>query len=231
MYFSYDFICKALQKGSKMAKLIDLTGLKFGRLTVVGREGKTKYGAACWLCKCECGNNTIVIGDELRKGSTRSCGCLAKELTSNRMKNREPHNKSHGKAGTRIYKEWIEMKRRCTNTKDTCYKRYGARGIKVCEEWLISFEAFYNDVSKLPHFGEKGYSLDRIDNNGNYEPNNVRWADSKTQANNRRNCCYISYKGEQLTIKQLAERYGVSYNKLYKRIKANWNIDEAINTP
>lgn len=169
-----------------MGALKDLTGQKFGRLTVIERADSTKHGAARWLCKCDCGNDTVVIGDELRKGATRSCGCLAKETTSSRMKGCTPYNKTHGKTGTLIYKEWSEMKRRCNNKNDKSYHNYGGRGISVCDIWQNSFEAFYDNVSKLPHFGEQGYSLDRINNDGNYEPNNVRWATAKEQANNRR---------------------------------------------
>lgn len=168
-------------------RMIDLSGQKFGRLTVIEKAGSTKHGAIKWLCKCDCGNESIVIGDELRKGKTTSCGCYAKEIARETAKKHiAGKNKTHGKAGTLIYKEWSEMKRRCNSPKDDNFKNYGGRGIKVCDRWQNSFEAFYEDVSKLPHFGEKGYSLDRINNDGNYEPNNVRWATAKQQANNRR---------------------------------------------
>ena len=215
-----------------MGAIIDLTGEKFGRLTVIERAGSTKHGAAKWRCVCQCGNETIVIGDELRKHNTTSCGCYAKECSSKRLKGKCPHNKSHGMVGTPVYKEWSEMKRRCNNPNDISYHRYGERGIRVCERWEKSFEAFYSDVSTLPHFGEKGYSLDRIDNNKWYAPDNVRWADAKTQANNRRTSCFVEYNGIKKTIMQWATEYNIPYNRLYKRIRVfKWNIDKALNTP
>lgn len=153
-------------------KLIDLTGQKFGKLTVVERAGNTNHGAAKWCCVCECGNETVVIGDELRKGNTRSCGCLRKKKASvkanNPVSKNKKHvkannpvskNKKHGKAGTPFYKEWIQIKQRCYNPNDSSYKNYGGRGISVCDKWRNSFESFEEDVSKLPHFGEIGYSL------------------------------------------------------------------------
>ena len=213
-------------------KAIDLTGLKFGKLSVIERAGSTKHGAVKWRCVCECGNETIVIGDELRKGNTRSCGCLAKEVTSTRMKGKAPKNKTHGKAGTPVYKEWSQMKRRCFNPEDKSYANYGGRGIMVCDKWRDSFEAFYEDVSKLPRFGEKGYSLNRIDNDGNYEPNNVEWATNKEQSNNRRSNHLLTYNGKTQTIAQWAEEYSVPYKKLWKRINTfRWNIERALNTP
>lgn len=212
--------------------MVDLTGQKFGKLTVIERAGSTSHGAAKWRCVCECGNETIVIGDSLRKGDTRSCGCFAKAVTSNRTKGSTPHNKSHGKTGTAIYKEWSEMKRRCYNPNDKSYINYGGRGITVCDKWKNSFEAFYEDVSKLPCFREKGYSLNRIDNNGGYEPNNVEWATNKEQSNNRRNNRLIEYKGETKTMSQLAEEYNIPYKKLWKRLNTfHWDIERALSTP
>lgn len=127
-------------------KLIDLTGKKFGKLTVVERAGSTNHGAAKWRCVCECGNETVVIGDELRKGNTRSCGCLRKKKASIKSNNHVPKNKTHGKAGTPFYKEWIQIKQRCYNPNDSSYKDYGGRGIAVCDKWRNSFESFEEDV-------------------------------------------------------------------------------------
>lgn len=157
-------------------KLIDLTGQKFGMLLVLERT-KNKGEKVAWKCKCDCGNTTIATSSDLKQGNTKSCGCL----------NHKPCNLRHGHCYNSVYKTYCNMKTRCFNKNDIRYKDYGGRGITVCEEWKNSFQAFYDYVSKLPHFNEKGYSLDRINNDGNYEPDNVRWATAKTQANNRRN--------------------------------------------
>lgn len=214
-------------------KTIDLTGQKFGRLTVIERAGSTKHGAAKWMCECDCGNKKAVIGDELRKGNTTSCGCYAKEVA----KETATHfiagkNKTHGITMSPIYREWTSMKQRCYNTKNKSFKNYGGRNIKVCDRWVNSFDAFYKDVSKLPNFGNHGYSLNRIDNNGDYEPNNVEWADAVTQANNRRSSRYVCYNGQQLTIAQLSRLTNMPYKKIYKRIVLlHWEIEKAISTP
>jgi hypothetical protein len=148
---------------------------KYGRLTIIKEVEKHRHERN-FLCKCECGKETKVLLRYLRNGRTKSCGCLHKETVSN-------SSRVHGMKFTTEYKSWTHMKYRCNNPKSNCYSYYGGRGIKVCERWNNSFENFLEDVGKKP---EKSYSLDRIDFNGNYEPGNVRWADKKTQANNRR---------------------------------------------
>lgn len=161
-----------------MAKLIDLTGRRFGRLVVVKRS-KNNGKLPMWLCKCDCGKEIDVCGCNLRTKHTRSCGCVRKETTAKR-------SIKHGMSKNPLFGAWNTMRQRCLNPKNHKYKNYGGRGIKVCQEWQDSFQAFYDHVSQLPHFGENGYSLDRIKNDGNYEPNNVRWASDTEQANNRR---------------------------------------------
>lgn len=158
-------------------EVVDLTGKRFGKLIVIERAG-SKCGHAAWLCQCDCGNQIIAVGNNLQK-RTNSCGCYQKEMAK---KTKTTHGKSHSK----LHYIWISMKMRCFNPKDKGFKNYGGRGITVCDEWKESFESFYNYASKLPHFGEEGYSIDRINNDGNYEPGNVRWATRKEQNLNRR---------------------------------------------
>ena len=162
-----------------MGKFMDLTGQTFGRLTVVEFSHKGKHGHSCWKCQCSCGNIIVVQYGNIKKGTTKSCGCLKKEFLT-----------KHGMAKTRFYKSWKSMKIRCLNKNREYYKYYGGRGITVCEEWL-DFNNFKNDMyeSYLGHvkdFGEKQTTLDRIDNNGNYCKENCKWSTYKEQIANQR---------------------------------------------
>lgn len=171
--------------------IVNMTGQRYGMLTVIKMHG-SKNGHATWLCKCDCGNEKIIIGNSLRTGRTRSCGCIAVAVAkayphrAERIEAVKKAHTRHGMTASKLHYVWVAMKQRCTNPKQAQYKNYGGRGISVCAEWLNSFEAFYDHVSQLPHFGEKGRSLDRINNNGNYEPGNVRWATAAEQTRNRR---------------------------------------------
>lgn len=164
-----------------MSALKDLTGQRFGRLTVIERAGSDKQKRATWRCRCDCGGETVVASSYLINGDVRSCGCSK----SDRM---IEHNTKHGKAGTRLYGVWGNMVQRCTDPKHKHYCRYGGRGITVCDEWRNSFQAFYEwaMASGYDENAPRGQcTLDRIDNEMGYTPNNCRWVDMVTQRHNR----------------------------------------------
>lgn len=199
-----------------MGRYIDLTGETFGRLRVLGREGINKHGQLTWACECECGNRKVTLGMLLRNGQVQSCGCLQKEITAS-------INKTHGKAATPIYYIWRSMMDRCHAPKSHAYSRYGGRGINVCERWQ-SFEDFYADMGDRP----EGKSLERIDNNGDYSPENVVWADAKAQANNRRSNVILEHNGEKKTMQQWADQLGVKIQTIWARIDRGWTVDRAL---
>lgn len=171
---------------SKNREAIDLTGMRFGAWRVIERCSEPGAGPVRWLCQCDCGTLKPVLSIALRSG--KSTGCHAC------VWNRKPHPRAHtdgsrrqiNKKRTHIYNSWQAMKDRCNRADHKSYKNYGGRGIKVCDEWNKSFQAYFDYVSRLEHYGEVGYSLDRIDNDGNYEPGNVRYATRAEQERNKR---------------------------------------------
>ena len=202
-----------------MGKVIDLTGKKFGKLTVIKRvenQGKRTM----WLCKCECGNETIVLGSNLTRLHTKSCGCLQKEKHIGFI---------HGFKKHRLYNIWGLIKKRCLNKNDKIFKYYGGKGIKLCDEWLEDFMNFYNWA--MVNGYRDDLSIDRINVNGNYEPSNCRWVNKKTQTRNTTANKYYTYKNETHCIGEWAEIYNIRRGTLWDRLKKGWSLEKALTTP
>ena len=196
-------------------KLIDIANSRFGRLVVKSRVFREGSKSAYWLCVCDCGNETEVDGCALRDGSTRSCGCLAKDLLI-----------THGKTKSIEYRTWANIKARCYNKNNTCFKNYGGRGIAVCNRWKNSFEKFLSDMGQRP---SPEHSIDRIDNDGNYEPSNCRWATRTEQANNCRSNTFYELDGESLTLAQWGKKLNINDGTLRNRVyKYGWSIKRAL---
>lgn len=204
-----------------MARIKDMTGMKFGRLTVVSLNTElTTTRSAVWKCECECGKEKNIDGSSLRRGDTKSCGCYRIEKTIFT-------NTTHGNSKKREYPVWIGMIRRCLNPDSNSFKRYGGRGIKVCERWRDSFENFYTDMGPRP----PGSSIDRIDNDGDYEPKNCRWATWIEQCRNRRNNRLIEHSGKIQTLSAWAIETGIDGDSISSRLKAGWTVADALTTP
>jgi len=200
-----------------MRKIIDLTNQKFNSLFVIKIHSERKNNETQWFCVCDCGNQSIVRSSYLRSGHTKSCGCLQTKHRQQPNIHTVKHNHCSKGKTTQTYTSWSAMKSRCYNANDEHFHNYGGRGIKVCDRWLDSFENFLADMGERP----KGMTLDRIDNNGNYEPENCRWADAPTQKHNSR----------QTKLTPLAARvikYCKFPNYTQKEIGAAFNISDSV---
>src|SRR3990167_6391721 len=195
-------------------KRIDLTGRKFGRLTVKRLVGYSNHQSR-WACICECGKIHEAVSGHLKSGEVLSCGCLQKE---NRIK--------HGMCWTAFYRRWQAIKGRCLNPNNSDFKRYGYRGITVCKRWM-KFENFLADMGKPPN----GLTLDRIDNNKGYSPKNCRWATPLQQANNSRRNRLIKFNCETRSLSHWARHFNLCRTTLRYRINRGWDIDKALKMP
>ena len=199
----------------------DLTGRTFGRWTVVGYLETDRYYRRKWSCQCSCGNPGSVFGSALLSGASLSCGCLQREAV------RAAHLR-HGHAQRNTdspeYTAWLHMRGRCGNPKEKFYKRYGGRGIRVCERWQNSFENFLADMGSRP----PGMTLERKNNDGNYEPSNCVWASRDAQALNTSTVRKITFGGETLSLRGWAIRRGISRSTLQKRLDLGWTVDQAL---
>jgi hypothetical protein len=196
-------------------RLIDLTGQRFGKLVVVEYAGRNERRESLWRCACDCGNESIVRGDVLRRGTTESCGC-GKGL-------------KHGHHKKPWYSSYKAMMERCYLKSCGNYERYGGKGVTVCEEW--------HDINKFAEWAESsgyapGLTIDRIDSSKGYSPNNCRWATKKQQSNNRKNTIFYTYKGETKALTDWASIFGINRYTLYDRIeKRGWSVEKALETP
>jgi len=196
-------------------KFNDLTGRRFGRLLVVERAANRKKHVY-WRCKCDCGNEVEVRGDALTRGPTVSCGCYHDEIVT-----------KHGMWQTSIYRIWRSMLGRCENPNAHAYELYGGRGIKICDAWH-DFQAFYDDIGKRP--GDN-YTLDRINNDGDYCPENCRWATWKQQSRNRSNNRIIEFDGERRCVSEWASITGINHGTLTQRLNRGWTAKQTLTMP
>ena len=203
-----------------MPAKIDLTGRKFGKLTVIS-EAKDLHGHLVWNCVCECGKNNKkpIFGYALKHGIRTHCGCEGRSRFSNR---------THGKSETKLYKVWSSMKHRCLNPNDQYFFNYGGRGISVCKEWL-SFEPF-NEWAMGNGYA-KGLTIERIDNDGNYFPENCTWIPKTEQSSNTRKCVMLTYGGKTMNLTRWAKELGVPFPLLQGRKKRGWSDEKTIVTP
>lgn len=214
-------VCYNTEMRNKRGHGVVFPGAIFGRLTVVERAGY-KGSSPCWIVECECGTKKMVYHQQLTSNpGTKSCGCLAREMSSFRA---TKHGACRGGKATPLYSTWQAMISRCHNPNAAGYGTHGARGISVCDKWKVSFQAFRDDMGEKP---SPNHTVDRIDNDGNYEPSNCRWATSRQQQENRRTTPKFIVDGKQYNTRELCEMLGLSRAALRSRIK-RFGLDVAV---
>jgi len=202
-------------------KVRDLSGQRFSRLLVLSIDHEVKYSKTTekyWKCRCDCGNIKAISEQKLLNGDTRSCGCFRKKVTGD-------NSRTHGKSRIRIHRIWCGIKARCNDKKNN---RYGGRGITVCPEWrdFLTFHAW-----AMANGYADQLTIDRIDNDGNYEPSNCRWADNKTQARNTSTNRMITYNGETKSVSDWADIYSLKASVIIRRLNRGWDVERTFNTP
>lgn len=200
-----------------MKNIIDLSGQRFGKLTVISFN-KKENGHYYWNCVCDCGKECIKDGGKLRRNETKSCGCLRVEK-----------NSKHHDYKTRLYRIYNGMKYSCNLKTDTGYKWYGSRGIKVCEEWMKDYQSFKNWALKNGY--NDALSIERIDNDGDYEPNNCKWIPLREQPKHTRKTKQIEFNEKIYTMSGLAKEFNINRHTLYSRLKNGWSIEKALTPP
>lgn len=218
---------------SGCSRVEDVTGRKFGRLTAI-RKTETKNRQAMWECVCDCGNVGSYSLSKMKKGNTKSCGCYFKDKMKEFHEDSDhsyliKHGHSTKKKQTDTYKVWAGIRTRCVNPNDTAYQNYGGRGITICERWKDSYENFLEDMGERPG---KDYSIDRIDNEQGYSPENCKWATRKEQHRNTRRNVWIEFNGEKKVMADWADEYGIKRQTLKHRLAVlGWDIETALTTP
>lgn len=196
-------------------RLDDLTGIRFGRYLVLKRAANSRTRITKWLCRCDCGLEKSVAGSALKSGIVVSCGCYIRD-----------QKRTHGLSKHPLYSTWYKMMARCFDTNDRAYYRYGGRGISVCKEWATFPAQFFSDIGEKP----PGTELDRIDNNGNYEPANCRWATPRQQSNNRRSNRFIKFRGKSKTIMEWERDTGINRRTITQRLDHGWPVARILTT-
>lgn len=214
--------------GKPLSGPINMVGQKFGMLTVLRENGRSCNRSIMWECICDCGKKVTIDGVSLRNRHTKSCGCYKKIKKAEMFDN-------HSILHKRIYQVWASMKDRCSNPNSQNYKWYGGKGIIVCEEWKNSFESFYKWALEngYKEDAKRGaYTLDRIDTNGNYEPSNCRFVNTKIQSRNKSTTFYLTHNGVTKSLADWSEEVGILATTIDSRIrKHGWSIEKALTTP
>lgn len=216
---------KCCKECSYKGRIRDLTGNRYGRLVVLSFAGR-RGGKTMWKCECDCGTIKDVSSSSLLSGYTRSCGCLHRDVYSTWT----PPNKTHGMKDSAEFNIWSMMKNRCTNPNCNRHQFYKDKGIKVCDRWLgpYGFIHFIEDMGMRP--GPR-YSIDRIDNDGDYCPENCRWATKKEQSNNQSRNLILEYNGKKNTLALWCDELGLNYKRTWKRLKDGWSVKRAFEEP